>query len=103
MTLVVPSGYPSMNMQFVGVSGNWQAQVLDIAIQVGETLIRNYVNTQITNAKKNLQTQIVKGKNWNKARRNTTSQQWKWKRTNKTSNYRKFRWGKNRGRSRTTR
>ncbi len=91
MTLVVASGTPVEGMMS-GIGGtDAKGILLDIAIQVGESLIRNYVNEQIVNAKKKIYEKADPRKTRSKARGNIASKYWRRYNTNYKAGYnRKF-------------
>ncbi len=93
MTINVPVGFMPSNPIFIGgpSGGGVKAIILDIAVQVTESLIRNYVRKQIENAKKEIYQAGTKGKNWSKTRRYPPKHNRIRYRSNKAGYYRKFR------------
>ncbi len=101
MTIVVPVGSgPTSNLMFSPIGGpsGVKGIILDIALQVGESIIRNYIDKQISATKKSIYKKVNKGKVGNKTQRYLISQYRSRYRSNyKTYNYRKFRRGSSRG------
>jgi len=90
--VTVPNFGPMSNVTIApAMGGSLTSMLIQTGIEIGETIIRNYVNQQISAISQKIQNKVDPRKEGGQARRYSSSQYWKRKRPYKNDNYRKRR------------